>query len=169
MATPVSDDIDAVGMEDGIIFVTLTAYDQEDGDSIPPIFRLDDLPANGTLTDFMGNPVTVGTDYVADYFEADDGVWTLTLYFTPDLNWSGAVDFHYVAVDSDSDVSTPSTATITADPVADAPMIDVNINDQPDVLGPAVNVTGTSSLENGPTVTALDGGRTLVVLSLIHI
>lgn len=163
MATPVSDDIDAVGTEDGIIFVTLRAYDQDDGDSTPPIFRLDDLPANGTLTDYLGNPVTVGADYVADYLDPDTGLWTVVLYFTPDLDWSGVTDFHYVAVDSDSEVSAPSTATITADPVADAPLIDVNINDQPDVLGPAENVTGTSSQENGPIVTALDGGRTLVV------
>lgn len=160
---PVSDDVATVGNEDGIfITITLTAYDTEDADGIAAIFRLNSLPLHGTLFDQFNNPVLVGVDYTADYFDTGLGRWVLNLTFVPDLDWSGVADFTYVALDSDEAESAPATATITIDGVADSPFIDLNVDDRPDILW-ATNVTANASAEDGPVVTSLDDGRTLVV------
>jgi len=162
---PVADDVGTVGNEDdALIIITLTAYDTDDADGIAAIFRLNSLPLHGTLFDQFNNPVIIGDDYTAASFDIGLGRWTLPLYFVPDADWSGGVDFDYVSIDSEGAESPPATATVTINAVADAPAIDPNVNDQPDFAWLAnVNVTNSAGAEDGPIVTALDNGRTLVV------
>jgi len=162
---PMADDVTSLGNEDDPqITITLTAFDAEDADGIAAIFRLNSLPLHGTLFDQFNNPVIIGDDYTASFFDVGLGRWTLQLYFVPDANWSGVVDFSYISIDSNEAESNSATATLTIDAVADAPLIDPNVNDQPDFTWPDnVNVTGSAGAEDGPVVTALDGGRTLVV------
>ncbi len=163
MATPVSDDIDAVGNEDGMIIVTLTAYDPDDGDSIAPIFRLNDLPANGSLADswaISSPPAPIMPPTLLIRAPASG----CSRFISHPIRTGAAQSISTISPSTATGTrSTPSTGTVTADAIADAPLIDANVNDQPDPLWAAVNVTLTAGAENDPVVTALDGGRTLVV------
>ena len=73
---------------------------------------VDNLP--GELA--AGNlAVTGGSGTLVDHA---DGTWT----FTPTLDWSGGVTFGFVV--SDGSESTANTATLTVDPLNDAPQVD---------------------------------------------
>lgn len=162
-AVPVSDDVGTTGDEDGaFITITLTGLDADDTVELPLVFRVTSLPDHGTLLNTFGDPISIGTDYPALYLDLDLGRWALPFYFVPDPDWSGVTEFDYVSVDSAGAVSPPAIATVTIDAIADAPSIDANVDDQPDILW-ATNATANASSEDGPVVTSLDDGRTLVV------
>ncbi|MGB5441860.1 MAG: tandem-95 repeat protein, partial [Gammaproteobacteria bacterium] len=78
---------------------------------------VDNLP--GELA--AGNlAVTGGSGTLVDHA---DGTWT----FTPTLDWSGGVTFGFVV--SDGSESTANTATLTVDPLNDAPQVDAVTSD----------------------------------------
>ena len=144
------------------VTVMLQASDLEDGGTEAPTFRIDNLPAHGVLTN-AGVPVSVDDEIPADYYHSGAGGWLLLLGFEPDANWSGSTGFDYVAIDSEGGESSAATATIVIDPIADAPIVDPNVNDGAEPVGLALNITGSTSAEDLPSITALDHGRTLVV------
>ncbi len=92
--------------EDGSLLITqamlLSGANDVDGDSLTAI-SLTLTAGSGTLTD------------------NGDGSWT----FTPDADWSGSAGFSF-AVD-DGTTTTANTASLTVDPVNDAPVITSNV------------------------------------------
>ena len=119
--TPVNDapttaDVNASGAEDVTsIAITLSGSDV---DGTVDHFHLTTLPANGTLYIDAGLTLAAatGTNYAAS-------AQTLTLYFVPAANWNGTTSFQYESVDAqDLQDATPATATITVNPVNDAPV-----------------------------------------------
>ena len=145
-----------------LVTVKLEASDPEDGGTIAPTFRIESLPAHGVLTN-AGVPVGIGDEISADYYHSGAGGWLLLLGFEPDANWSGSTGFDYVAIDSEGGESPVATATIEIARVADAPIVDANVNDGAEPVGPALNVTASNAAENAPAVAGLDDGRTIVV------
>ena len=113
---PETANVSASGAEDATaIAVTLTGTDI---DGTVNNFRVDSLPANGTLYSDAGCTlaVTAGTDYAATGN-------ALTLYFKPTVDWNGDTTFQFSARDDwGAYDATPGTATITVMPVNDAPI-----------------------------------------------
>ena len=106
--TPVDDepnsmDVDVTTDEDNAIDITLEA-EEVDGDNIE--FRVRNYPSNGSVT-ISGTTAT----------------------YTPNENWNGTDTFNFEAVDNNAkSVLNVATATITVNPVNDAPQIeDINI------------------------------------------
>ena len=128
---PVASDVEGSAFEDGVVFITLTAADAEDGAGTKPSFTLSDLPANGTLyaTDPLFGPsppqqAQAGIAYLPEDWGYDDylDAWTRTFFFEPTANWSGSTTFDYVVTDSEGADSAPATATMTLEATADAPI-----------------------------------------------
>ena len=117
---PVTDNVSTTGNEDATsIPVILTGSDI---DGTVDFFRLDGLPANGTLYTDAGLTIAAATGI--DYAATGEA---LTLYFVPNANWNGGTGFQFVARDSSGVLdATAATATITVNPVNDAP---VAVND----------------------------------------
>ena len=117
---PVASDVEAESFEDGIVFITLTASDAEDGGDIPPQFTLSSLPAHGALyatdplVDPAPQPAQAGTAYAADGWSYDSAsnTWSRTFFFVPTPDWSGTTTFDYMVTDSADADSAPATATI---------------------------------------------------------
>src|SRR5262249_38506781 len=112
---PVATAVSASGDEDTTIPVTLTGSDV-DGSVVS--VTLTSLPENGTLyTDAELTTVAhTGTAY-------DGG--PVTFSFAPAENFNGTVTFGYTVTDDQGAPSAaPATATITVDPVNDAPVAD---------------------------------------------
>jgi T1SS-143 domain-containing protein len=103
------------GDEGGMVTVFLSGTD---GDGEIDAFTIDSLPANGTLFRDAAGTQPLG---LWDGIEAVGGV--AQVYFRPsDPDWSGTATFQYSAVDDDGAFDlTPATATITVNPVNDAP------------------------------------------------
>jgi Ca2+-binding RTX toxin-like protein len=167
---PVAGGVAATTFEDGLVSITLTASDNEDGSQLAPSFSFAALPEHGTLyveapfpPFFDGVPAQAGASYAADSFDPDSGAWTRTFYFVPAANWNGTVAFDYTATDSEGAVSASATATVIIEAMADAPTVDPNAHDQPAPLAVALQATATSTAEDSPQVVALDGGGFLMV------
>ena len=114
---PTTADASATGAEDAAsIAITLSGSDV---DGTVDRFNLSTLPANGTLYLDAGltTLAATGTDYSAS-------AQSLTLYFVPTAHWNGSTGFQFSARDVQGLVdATPATATITVNPVNDAPVI----------------------------------------------
>ena len=155
-AAPVANDVSTSGNEDAAsVAITLTATDS---DGSVDNFRLNGLPANGTLYLDAGLSVvaTTGTDYTAT-------AGSLTLYFEPNLNWNGNSTFDFVAKDNHDLLSaSAATATITVNPVNDAPTA-TNLN--------AAEVYTEDSILNliDIVVSDIDSANTTVTLTLSDI
>jgi len=119
--TPVANNISTSGNEDtASIAITLTGSDI---DGTVDFYRLNGLPANGTLYTDAGltTAAATATDYVTT-------TGALTLYFVPNANWSGNTAFQYVARDDSGLLdATPATAAIVVNPVNDAPVISTGL------------------------------------------
>ena len=114
-------------------------------------FRLNNLPANGTLYLDSGltTVVVAGVDY------AKSGI-LLPMYFVPDTNWNGQTTFDYVAKDDQGAYSTVAgTATITITAVNDAPIINASITETTDLNTPLTFSTGSG---NAITLSDVDIG-----------
>ena len=102
--TPVDDnpntmDVSAVTDEDNAVEITLEA-EEVDGDAI--VFNVKDNPANGSVT-ISNNQAT----------------------YTPNENWYGSDSFTFEAVDASSKrILNTATASITVNPVNDAPVVE---------------------------------------------
>ena len=120
---PVTDNVSATGNEDAAsIAVTLTGSDI---DSTVDFFRLNNLPANGTLYTDAGltTVAATGVDYAAT-------AEALTLYFVPNADWNGTTAFQFAAKDDAGLLdTTPATATITVNAVNDAPVVNATASD----------------------------------------
>ncbi|MDB5425721.1 MAG: thrombospondin [Phenylobacterium sp.] len=126
-STPATAKITVNGANDAPDTCAVTASGCEDGGSISiclsgtdcdgnvASFTINDLPANGVLKDGAGHVITAGSVVTA----TNNGV---TLYFTPNANWSGSTTFHYTAKDAEgmSD-ATSALAKVTVTAVNDAP------------------------------------------------
>jgi len=110
-------DVGASGVEDrGAVTVTLSG---QDIDGQMTGFLINSLPENGILYSDAGLTarVTTGQTIVAANGTAD-------LYFQPNQDFSGEASFNFAAIDEMRSVDqTPATATITIDPVNDAPVM----------------------------------------------
>ena len=117
---PVTDNVSATGNEDAAsIAITLTGSDV---DGTVDNFRLNSLPANGTLYLDAGLSIVAAT--ATDYAATAEA---LTLYFVPNANWNGSTGFQFVAIDDGSlPDATPATATITVNAVNDVPVATAN-------------------------------------------
>ena len=114
-------------------------------------FRLNNLPANGTLYLDSGltTVVVAGVDY------AKSGI-LLPMYFVPDTNWNGQTTFDYVAKDDQGAYSTVAgTATFTITAVNDAPIINAAITETTDLNTPLTFSTGSG---NAITLSDVDIG-----------
>ena len=123
-AAPIANNISAQGNEDTPITVVLTGTDANGSVSS---FTINNLPAHGTLYSnaAMTNPVAIGDTIAA-------GSNSASLYFKPDANWSGNVQFNYSVTDNLGDHSTTATATVNVIAVADTPNISVGVGSPPD-------------------------------------
>src|SRR4051812_837838 len=134
---PTAYDVNETTVGDGLVSVTLTAIDADDGSSAAPTFTLGALPAHGTL--WAAPPKA--------------------FYSVPAPDWSGTTAFDYSVADSTGDNSALATATISVEAEADAPVVHPNANGQPAALGLTQNVASTMTSEGSPQLVALqDGG-----------
>jgi VCBS repeat-containing protein len=111
---PVSAAASAVGPEDTLLTVTLSA---SDADSSVASFTVQALPANGTLyvDAARSTAVVAGTAYLA----SSDA---LTLYFWPGSNWNGSTSFNFFATDDLGLAGAAANASLTITAVNDAPV-----------------------------------------------
>jgi hypothetical protein len=115
--TPVAQTASATGNEDGGIPVVLTASDPN---GTINNFRVTVLPTNGTL--YTDAAMTVAVVLNANIAVTAQQTQSLTLYFKPDANYSGAPTFSYRARDNNGNLSNTATGTITVTAVNDAPV-----------------------------------------------
>ena len=111
------------GNEDTTIAVSLSGSDI---DGSVASFKITSLPVNGTLYADAGltDTLLVGETVAATGNAA-------TVYFKPNLNYNGSASFTYAAVDNNgAEDATPATASITVNPVNDAPTVANAIADQ---------------------------------------
>ncbi|MBL8556652.1 MAG: tandem-95 repeat protein, partial [Phenylobacterium sp.] len=110
---PETDNTAASGVEDApAITVHLSGSDI---DGTVQTFTIKSLPANGTLTDLNGNPLSIGSTVTATDGQAD-------VLFKPNANWTGDTAFNYASNDDDGlQDPTPAIATINVTPVNDPP------------------------------------------------
>lgn len=154
-APPVADAVEVGGQEDAeSIEITLTGSDPDAGDVVET-FRLVDLPENGTL--YTDAAYQNEADTITEYTASGN---SLTLYFVPDANFNGEVDFQYVANDGDLD-SDPATVTITIEAVNDAPLLDTTASPVLDAIpedssNPAGNTIGEIVVDDSVTEVPLD-------------
>lgn len=106
---PAAANVTPSGNEDSTITVTLSATD---GGSGVAFYKLSSLPSNGTLYTDAGATIAANTG--ANYTSN-------TFYFKPTANYNGSASFSYVANDVAGNTSSSATATITVNPVNDAP------------------------------------------------
>jgi VCBS repeat-containing protein len=119
-----------------------------DVDSTVASFTIGSLPTHGTLY-FGANEVHVG-----DSIPATNNGATLT--FVPTHDWSGDTGFSYNAVDNSGAVSAlPATASISVLPVADTPVVSINLG-QATHLTQTIDTGNVTSTGNGFKVTAFD-------------
>jgi hypothetical protein len=104
----------ATGNEDTTITIALSGSDI---DGTVTSFRITSLPANGTLySDAALTQVIAVNGTVAASGNA------ATVYFAPSANFNGGAAFQYASIDNGgAQDATPATATITVNPVNDAP------------------------------------------------
>src|SRR5262249_30514169 len=111
---PETNNVAASGNEDTAIAVTLSGTDI---DGTVTSFRVTSLPANGTLY----------SDAALTHAIAVNGTVTAsgnaaTVYFVPNANFNGGNAFQYASIDNGGlQDATPATASITVNPVNDAP------------------------------------------------
>ena len=132
---PETNAVSAVGNEDSLITVTLSG---SDSDGTVAGFVIKTLPANGVLYSdaLMTSTISVG-DVVSG-----------PVYFMPNADWNGNTSFGYAARDNlGLEDSTPATASITVNPVAD-----------PAVIG---GVTSGSVKEDTPAQSSASGTLTI--------
>jgi hypothetical protein len=133
---PETADTAASGVEDApSITVHLSGSDI---DGTVQTFTIKSLPANGTLTDLNGNPLSIGSTVTATDGQAD-------VLFKPNANWTGDTSFNYASNDDDGlQDPTPAIANINVTPVNDPPET-ANTSASGAEDGPpiAVNLTGT--------------------------
>src|SRR5262249_23528004 len=115
-ASPVANDVSAVGSEDAAsIAITLAGTDT---DGTIASFRLSGLPANGLLYTDAG--LTTAAAAGVDYPAAGNA---LTLYLVPAPNWNGSPTFQFTPTDTfGASDAPPATATINVAAVNDAPV-----------------------------------------------
>ncbi len=114
-SAPTTDNVSTSGNEDATsIAITLTASDV---DGTVDNYWLSTLPANGTL--YIDAGLTTAAATATDYAATAEA---LTLYFVPDTNWNGVTTFDFSARDNNGVLdASPATATLTVNPVNDAP------------------------------------------------
>ena len=138
--------------EDNQVDITLTGFDTDNGTVVS--FRIIDVGnLHGTLYDANHNPLD------ADSLVTPTSGGIFTVYFHPDQDFNGQATFSFAAIDDDGleDLS-PATATITVNPVNDAPTVVA-----PDA--PILIDEDQSTAVTGLSVTDVDGGVLLVHLN----
>ncbi|SHN32431.1 Ig-like domain-containing protein, partial [Chitinophaga sp. CF418] len=123
-------------------------YTDPDGTPLNKIKVLS-LPQHGTLM-LNGAAVTVGQEIPA----ADLG----NITFVPDADWNGTTSFDWVASDGAGYATTPSTMTITIDPVNDAPVVTVPAS--------ATVSEETATVITGISFTDIDAGTGIVTVTI---
>ncbi|MGC1174446.1 tandem-95 repeat protein [Polaromonas sp.] len=148
----------ASGDEDAAyIPIVLTGVD----DNTVVRFQLSSLPANGTLytsTTFTpANEAAITTNYTATGN-------SVTLYFVPNANYNGTASFTFRVDDAATGTmsSNLATATITVNPVNDAPVLTDTVLTMNAIqnAGVPVGAVGTeiSTLIGGAAITDVDAG-----------
>ncbi|HSD38720.1 MAG TPA: VCBS domain-containing protein [Rhodocyclaceae bacterium] len=146
--------VNASGNEDTSVTVTLSGTDT---DGTVSTYVIGSTPDHGTL--YRDAALTQALN-------AGDTVSGNTVYFKPDANWNGSAGFQYAAQDNDGVVdSTPATATITVNPVNDAPVAHTDVATTPintpltniNVLSNDVDVDGDSLSVTSASVPSAQG------------
>ncbi|MFM9941757.1 MAG: beta strand repeat-containing protein, partial [Hyphomicrobiaceae bacterium] len=120
---PETNAVSATGNEDTPIAIVLSG---SDADGAVASFQISALPANGTLyrDAALTQPILEGGSVSATGNSA-------TVYFRPNTDFNGTVNFQYAAVDTaGAQDSSPATAAITITPVNDAPVLVTAIGNQ---------------------------------------
>ncbi|MEX2285893.1 MAG: tandem-95 repeat protein, partial [Planctomycetaceae bacterium] len=99
--------------EDATGVITLAGTDPDSGDAVDS-FRIDTLPANGTL---LLNGVAVGANATVTQAQIDSG----SLTFQPAANWNGSTSFSFSSYDGEAYSAAPATFNLTVNSVNDAP------------------------------------------------
>ncbi|MAT50657.1 MAG: hypothetical protein CMK32_05685, partial [Porticoccaceae bacterium] len=159
---PVTVDIAASGNEDGTITFSLDSSTVDGGsdsvtDAVVTNYRVETLPANGTLRDSGGNVITAGD--VISVAEATG------MTFTPDADFNnsqgGAPTFTFTAIDEAGAEGNTATATLNVIAVNDAPVIGG--------LGDTVNYTEGSGSGAEGTYVRLDANGDASLVSDIEL
>nr|WP_298688236.1 DUF5801 repeats-in-toxin domain-containing protein [uncultured Dongia sp.] len=139
---PAATNVNASGNEDTVITVTLAGTDS---DGTIAAFKLATLPANGTL--YLADGVTlaqIGVEYASGSFK-----------FQPSANYNGPASFTYTVKDDDGAFdATAATASITVNPVNDAPVLNAALTP---VLTAIAEDSGAPSGAVGTLVSAIAG------------
>jgi len=136
---PVADVIVTSGNEDTLIPVTLHGTDS---DGTVTNFSLSTLPSNGLLYLDAAMTQLAPTGML---LSASSG--SLTLYFKPQLDWNGTVNFNYTASDNVGGVSSAAMATVTVTPVNDGAPLAV-ADSYSTTLGNPIIISKASLLAN---------------------
>ncbi len=134
---PVANAVSVSGNEDTTLTVNLSGSDIEGAVN----FVIKTLPLNGTL--WLNSN---GTGAIAVNQQV-----TGTLYFQPNANFSGEVEFNYTAIDDEGAESAQATATIDVAPIADAPALQII------GVGAGKLFFNATDAENGSELWSFDG------------
>ena len=134
--------------EDGVAVIEFNTLELDTGDAVES-FRIESLPANGTLK-IEGVEVVEGQ--VIEKSLVDSG----SLTFEPNTDWSGSSSLSFSAYDGELWSETQGEHTINVSGVADTPGLSVN-----DVSGAEDTAIG---LDITPSLSDTDGSETLSVV-----
>ncbi|MEG1767455.1 MAG: VCBS domain-containing protein [Comamonas sp.] len=154
---PVAQAVSGTAPEDNTVAVVLRGTD---ADGSVASFQLTSLAANGTFyKDAAGTQALTTSDVIT---ATSNGA---TIYFKPTADWSGTTTFNYNAKDNLGQVSaSTATGTITVTPVADTPVVNVQVGSGSTPVTTSITATTVGTANAGHTVTAknADGGNASV-------
>ena len=154
---PVAQAVSGTAPEDNTVAVVLRGTD---ADGTVASFQLTSLAANGTFyKDSAGTQVLTTSDVIN---ATSNGA---TIYFKPTADWSGTTTFNYNAKDNLGQVSaSTATGTITVTPVADTPVVNVQVGSGSTPVTTSITATTVKIANAGHTVTAkdADGGNATI-------
>ncbi|MBS7778316.1 VCBS domain-containing protein, partial [Acidovorax sp. CCYZU-2555] len=154
---PVVQAVTGTAPEDNTVAIVLRGTDE---DGTVASFQLTSLAANGTFyKDSAGTQALTTSDVIN---ATSNGA---TIYFKPTADWSGTTTFNYNAKDNLGQVSaSTATGTITVTPVADTPVVNVQVGSGSTPVTTSITATTVGAANAGHTITAknADGGNASV-------
>jgi Ca2+-binding RTX toxin-like protein len=133
--TPVGNSINKTGDEDSTISFTAadftSKFSNSNGASLSKI-KVTTLPSNGTLQLGSSN-VTVNQDISLTELA--------NLRFIPVANWNGNTSFNWLGFDGANYASADATVNLTVNPVNDAPVVNLTVNNQNATVNSLFNFT----------------------------
>jgi VCBS repeat-containing protein len=154
---PTTDDLD-VALPSGAEYIAITLTG-EDSDGTVAGFQLTSLSLEGDLSRSSDFSTLLDDD------DLNETLYSSTIYFRPNQNFSGNATFQYAAVDDDGTKDiTPATATITVLPLVDASPPEVNLHLAPLAATDEFAISDTTKdHHNVPAIAPLADGKFVAV------